>query len=1258
MPMGASLLLVAVRCTLLVGLFAVAVPAAEVRLLDSGPDYVIVEYRGPDTDASKDLKTDQLLTHRGAAHIGIPLDAEPRVEVLSASARIVPEREWEPAAEQDAHLQGPAVINQIDFVRDQRVAELAFVPRQLPDGTWEVFDHILVRLTFGGSGGSPALADADRWGEHYLQRLVLNYRQARAWRRPRPRPARRPADVPVDTDLLRLRVRHEGMYRLTGADLQAAGLDLDRVDPVTLRLYYGGGRPLDADSPGVVRQELPLIVSAADGRFGPADYLLFHAVGPSRWEYCATDSVKRYLHNLYTHDNVYWLASGAPGEGLRTPVQPSAAPEPGMTPVSSYRERLHEEYEQHIAVISHTISSGLEWYWETFTGNARNYPVVIRNAGADTVDITLGFHGVGGQLATFDVRWNDEPVASIPVPGLGYSQHRIQAPAGAREGTNTLGLFHTNNAPMRFDFYQLEYSRGLVAQRGELRFDAPAGTGLAEYRLAGFTGAAPRVFQVEPALAEITGFDHDAAAGTVVFRAPATDPPRRYVVLEDAGMRRPASMERVRHSGLRRMSSGAEYLIITHADFHSSAERLAAWRGADDRFGTPLSTRVVDVQHIYDEFSGGMLDPTALRAFLRHAYETWSTPPFFVLLLGDGTYDYKNNTGVSPGNWIPAYQDRESTYDEWYVSVAGDDILPDMAIGRIPVQTASEAAVVIDKLIDYDRNPERGPWQSRGMLIADDLRNPEQPDLVESYFLLDAEYMARNLLPEDLNLRKLYLAQYPLEGHRKPAARAAFLRRFNQGGLYVTYLGHGNPDVLAHEHMFVVSRDLDEIRNDRRLPLFYTAASQVGVFDDPYRISMPEALLRRAEGGVIAMISATRVGYHGSNMVLANAFHELLFRAPERHVPVGMALMQAKHRAQVGMQNPGRTNIRRYSLFGDPAQYLARPRYQVELSVQDTMPALGKVHIQGQVLDQAGQPVPDYDGQAWIQAFDSTVLSQLDGFPYEQLGSELLRGVYPVRQGRFEAMFRVPKDITYGGKNGRVSAYVWNGTAPAACGARDGIVLAGTAEDVEVDLTGPDIRLGFVGQEEFNCGDTIPPSVRLRAEISDPSGINVTGETGHEIELRVGNRLFVVTEYFSVQGDYRHGTLEYRLPLLEPGPHDIRLKAWDTFNNSSEAHIVARVSDRAGVVLSRLLFHPNPLRGDTGFFTFNLDTRGQQARIRVFTLSGRLVDELVSPVQTGYNQVAWTPETSLANGVYPYQIEIEQEGGKRVQRNAVLQLMR
>jgi hypothetical protein len=384
-----------------------------------------------------------------------------------------------------------------------------------------------------------------------------------------------------------------------------------------------------------------------------------------------------------------------------------------------------------------------------------------------------------------------------------------------------------------------------------------------------------------------------------------------------------------------------------------------------------------------------------------------------------------------------------------------------------------------------------------------------------------------------------------------------------------------------------------------------------------------------------------------------------MYHTGREHVPIGLALFEAKQLLLPLYSPSGPTafrtfrNIQRYTLFGDPATRLAMPRFQVQIDAADSLHALGEVALAGQVLDAAGAPATTYEGQVWLQAFDSSEESELEGFTYQQTGAPIFRGRFPVAEGRFNAAFRVPKDITYGGKNGRISAYVWSDDSPAAFGAADGLVLVGTAEGVETDVEGPEISLRFEGAK----GTTIPRQTVLLASIADPSGINITGETGHEIELAIDGQFFTLTELYSVQGgDYRQGVIEFPLPELEAGKHEIRLKAWDNFNNSSRATVSVAVGDAAGDAgLANVLFYPNPMR-DSGYFTYELEDDMRAVQIEVFSLAGRLIDQLDGQTHAGYNQVPWTPPPSLANGAYLYRIEAERESGAAVARRAVLQV--
>ena len=603
---------------------------------------------------------------------------------------------------------------------------------------------------------------------------------------------------------------------------------------------------------------------------------------------------------------------------------------------------------------------------------------------------------------------------------------------------------------------------------------------------------------------------------------------------------------------------------------------------------------------------------------------------------------------------MPPYEDRESTYDDWYARVVGNDAAPDLAIGRLPVQTAGDAATVVDKLIAYDREPEPGPWRGRILLVADDTYNADLPQQVETFFTAHAETLATHFLPPELDVDKLYLVEYPRDGRYKPQARDAFIERLNRGAVLLTWVGHGNARVFAHEHIFVVSTDLPSVANGRRLPFVYTAASQMGVFDDPLRDSIPEALLKWPGGGAIGTIAATRVGYHASNMDLARRFHERLFRSGRPHVPVGQALLEAKRETAANPQN-----VRRYTLFGDPLTRLTIPELTIEIEAPDTLRALGVVRVTGRVVDASGAPQTAFDGQVHLQVFDSSSLRRLSEqgvvVEYERPGAPLYRGVAPVRGGRFSATFPMPKDITYRGTRGRISAFAWTGTE-GAYGALEHLVLAGTDAAAAPDREGPEISLSFAG-EDFTDGDFVPSSTVLLAVLRDSSGINITGEVGHHIVLAVDGARRQVTELYEAGEDFREGRLQVALQDLAPGSHRVEMEAWDTHNNWSTAAVEIVVGAANRPTLRDVLFHPSPMVRE-GHFTFSLSAPAERVEISVYSVAGRLVARLASAARQGYNQVAWRPDPVPAAGTYLFRVVAASAAtGGRVEARGALQIV-
>ena len=815
--------------------------------------------------------------------VGVPPGAEPSIRLVDVEAG---PGGWvcDPEPGADEWTSSPAVeLLEVGRFRRQQVARIRF-----PGGHGR---RIVAEVGFHGLGGrrlpGPAAGD-----EPFYAGTILNYEQARRWRLPRrPREAPRSAGLASTGAAYKITIRATGLYRITGEDLDGAR----GARSSGLALLYGGGRPLDPDRLGGVHPLEPVAVvvdDGGDGTFDAHDQLLFYGEASSRWDGAGEES--RWLHHPFSAENAYWLVVDDPERALRRRPREGPPADPAGT-VDSFLERVRLEDERFpIHTTAEKIPSGTEWYWLTMSAGAEEvFPVVLPSPAEGTrVLVRLGAISESESGETLRLHLNRRRAGELGVNAEGPFVSEVTA-TGPVEGLNELRLRHVRGWRVKIDWFELEYRRRARVEGGQLIL--PAAGGAAAYRVTGLEEA-PRVFAVEEGgLREVPGLEYSPADGSVAF-ADSAGPRARYAVAEPAGIRRPLNVERREPNRLLDRYRGASYLVITHPDLEAEARRLADWRASDDRHGAPFSAGVVTTEEIYDAFSGGLLDPAALRNFLHHAFEETRPSPAFVVLFGDGNFDYRDNLGTGVGNWVPPYEEQESTWDEWYVRVAGADDLPDMAVGRIAVRTSEEAAAVVDKLIGYDREPEQGPWRSRVLLAADDTYHADRPERVEPDFVIDAERLAADL-PPDLDVEKLYLVDYPLEGRFKPRAGKDFVESFSRGALLLTWVGHGNSQVLSHEHIFVLGRDLRELTNGRRLPLVYGAASQLGIFDDPARDSMPEALLKYREGGVIAMIAATRVGFHPSNMELALHFHERLLSSGREGVPVGLALLEAKLRS-------------------------------------------------------------------------------------------------------------------------------------------------------------------------------------------------------------------------------------------------------------------------------------------------------------------------------------------------------------------------
>jgi len=717
------------------------------------------------------------------------------------------------------------------------------------------------------------------------------------------------------------------------------------------------------------------------------------------------------------------------------------------------------------------------------------------------------------------------------------------------------------------------------------------------------------------------------------------------------------------NSNLLDQSKSADYIIITRKSLMDYGNEIAELR-------SHLKTEVVSVEDIFFYFNSGVQDPVAFRNFIRYAYNNWQTPSIsYVLLLGDGHYDYRNIT-LKDSIIVPTFQiygikeltSRES--DLFYTqletrinSTAPSAIYPSIAIGRIPVENELDAERIVEKLKIYDQNPVKDGWQTKITFVADDDITGTEPKTSELAHLTQAEKLLK--LPEldRFNLTKIYISGYPTipggRGRLKPLATQALIDQINRGTLIVNYTGHGSPTQWAHETLFNFERDYSKINNDAKFPLIIAATCDFGLFDNPNHISFTEALIWKEKSGSIATLAPTRLVYSQPNFLINERFYENLFPDGGASIPLGEAFIQSISTSS------SNENDQKYHLLGDPAMTLADAREEIEITniTPDTLNALSKVQVNAKVKVE-GSFTTNFNGGAVLLVNDAVFedINTQGGThdSYNLPGPLVFRGEVSVSDGNMEGNFIVPKSIRYKDKNtGRLTLYAWDdNTNLTATGYRKDLLLLGSSS-LNKENDGPEIDIFFDGQENFTSGDIISSNPILMAELNDESGINLTGQLGHRIELRIDETQTIdISESFTYERDsFTKGVIHYPITNLEPGDHSLTLKAFDNLNNISEQTIEFKITSSNGLVLADVVNYPNPFKRRTDF-TFQTNKDGAEASVKIYTLSGRLIEKLEGHFsKAGYNEIEWNgldrDGNTLANGVYLYKIILKDGKDKK-----------
>ncbi len=1155
----------------------------------------------------------------------------------------------------------PVTVTEPVQIRGRWLSKVIIAAESRQADGWHDLVSAEVQLAFAGEpegylpmSGGPL--------DEIIDDLVVNSDEAaRWWGKPTvTREASAYNPFAQSSNWVRIAILEDGIYRITRNDLTGAGVDVGNLDPRTLRMFHAGGKPLPKAA-GDARDSLVEIAitipGEEDGSFDTEDAILFFAQGGDFW---SVDSIARFVRHPYSDRNVYYLAIGGSfPEAAKRMETVSGQLSSVVDTVTRYNDYLHFEEEAQLASFSGDIFDYYNWYWG-LAGDISLFVNLPQPASQSVNRFRIGTRSPNStSLPVFNLTVNNFAIDLDSVSNGGLVSHFTSNRFTL--GLNQINLDYVFGSGYT-DYVEIELERTLtLPATGQLMIYGRSDGEAHSYRVNG-TFESPLLLDISDRRAQRLISPVDQSGSNLYIDFAGSDERQAVLAVSNgSAFKTPFAFVATQIDDLRASTNGADYIVIAHDNFYASAQEYANYRQEHDQ----LRTRVVRISDVYAQFAGGRVDPIAIRDFLRFAHFNWSgAKPSYCLLVGDGVYDFRNNLGTGGINYVPPYvaPGDETVSDENFVYLDeqfdldsddsyGVDRGVDMVIARWAVKSTAEFQAIFDKMKSYDLAEDAGNWRNILTIIADDENHPES-SFPEIFHTEDSEELAREIIPASYVLDKIYGISYPYgAASEKPEMREAIIRAINDGRLIVNYTGHGNPNLWADERIFRRVQDIPRLNNADRLPLIFNASCSIGFFDDPSSEGMAEDLLRFANGGAVGTISATRLVYSRPNFEFNKAGMTQLLG--DKNYTIAEAVYVTKLLRQ-GIPSVG-DNDRKYIYIGDPLTRLAVAPNAINFTglAPDSLVALTVTELAGQIEDKNGVKQNDFAGTATVSVFDNQRTRTLavpfgnTSVPvsYVEYGPEIYRGRVDVTAGEFDLKFVVPKDITYGGREARINGYAASASSGAS-GVIYPIAIGSINKDI-VDSLGPEVSIFLGGNPAGGSVARVGQNAEVTVELFDSLGINLTGEIGHALELTIDDLpefAFDLTDSFVYNADsYQEGSAKFTLPNLTNGDHRMKVKAWDSANNSTLSEVDFSVNAAGGIAITEALCYPNPVKSDCEF-SYVLSDDAEHVILKLFTLSGREIwSKSGLPTTRGAHQgIYWDGRDAdgdrLANGVYLYQL--------------------
>jgi hypothetical protein len=1080
-------------------------------------------------------------------------------------------------------------------------------------------------------------------------------------------------------------VPEEGVYKIDKNFLDQIGMDYSQ--PNTLKVFGNGMGML----PQANHEERPLGLienslkgyGLEDGIFDDNDFLLFYANGPHDWTW--EDDLWQFEKNIYSDTSYYFITSGG-AAGARVTEAPTYDPRNSI--ISSYMARKAHELDE----VNLLGNSGRDWFEAYFkAGESRSYNFQTEGA-LDTIKAFIKVVGRSDLVGAFEIYEDETLLGQIAYNAIntgsgstydlkGDVQNEIfKFPVNNSETILTLKLPVVSGYDVLIGYLDqivLTYASRLVLHNDFMLFSNPrVEEDTITYEV--LSDEKIEVWDITHHLVE--SLPLYSVGSSHKYTALKNDQ-QRFLAFSNQNLPQPIAFHPIINQYITGLSP-KDGLIITHPKFMASADRLARFHSTHDQ----LDVAVVTTTQIYNEFSSGMQDLTALRDAIKF-YWSLNNSFRYVLLMGDCSFDYKdripNNT-----NFVPVYESRNAinpinSYssddyfgfleDEeglWRENNEGNHSL-EIGIGRLPVKTQEEAKNMTDKIIRYASSERMyGSWKNDITYVVDDGDANLHQRAAETL----ADYF--NDFQPQTQLNKLYIDAFPQEvlASRESAliTREALINALEEGTFMVDYLGHGNENQWAVENILDATL-INDLTNRFHLPLFLTATCEFGRYDDPsINTSGAEKLLLNQNGGAIALLTTTRPVYASSNELINTAFHNNLFKIENgSFLRLGDIMRLTKNASVSGVNN------RNFSLLGDPMLRLQYPENKIVIDSingldvvdlgADTLSALEKILLKGSIQSIDSVFLSDFNGSVNVSIYDRITEKETLGqenptFTYAVRENKIFEGEATVSNGHFSIEFIVPKNISYRFESGKIIMYAQNNDLTSdATGFFKDFVMGNTAENPNIENDRPAVTL-YINNDSFNEGDLVGENGLFIAKITDESGINTSGiGINQDITLTMEDEsIYILNDYYVADLDtYQSGSITFPLRNLSVGNHTATLKISDIHNNTSYRSVNFIVSNEPKLLLHNVMNYPNPAIDGTTF-AFEHDRIGEALEIAltIYDTRGNIISEELFEIDDSPKKIDDLylpfPPGKFRKGIYLYRIEVsstqDQAKGSAIER--------